>query len=284
MPELPEVETVVQALRPCLQGCLLTRVIVHDPRVLEIPPRSFTERLRKRHIQKVWRRGKWILITLDGHETILIQLRMTGQMLLVAPERDQHLRLFFELENGKGCWYYDTRCLGHITLLTAEQLEERVSERYLGPDALDISQSDLFGRLQSTKRNIKSTLLDQRVVSGIGNIYADEILFKMEVHPETPASGLNRNQVSQLRRAIRSVLRKAIKKGGSTLRDGQYQNVNGKPGYFQMEHCAYGREGEPCPRCEGTIARKRIHGLSSRSSYYCPLCQENPIGVSTIPK
>ena len=95
MPELPEVETVVQALRPCLQGCLLTRVIVHDPRVLEIPPRSFTERLRKRHIQKVWRRGKWILITLDGHETILIQLRMTGQMLLVAPESDKHLRLFF---------------------------------------------------------------------------------------------------------------------------------------------------------------------------------------------
>jgi formamidopyrimidine-DNA glycosylase len=273
MPELPEVESLVRVLRPALRGKHLAEVIVQDRRVLETSPQRLRRGLRGRRIDDVDRRGKWILVTLDSGNSLLIQLRMTGQVRLVPPEGDNHVRLEFHLAEGGRFWYSDTRCLGRVALLRPHDLADRLSPAHQGPDALEITPAELVRRLKATSRNIKSALLDQRVVAGIGNIYADESLHAAGLHPETHANRLSHAEVRRLRRAFRRILRSAIANGGSTLRDGRYQSAQGGNGTYQHRHRVYGREGEPCRRCATPIARKRIHGLINRSSYFCPQCQ-----------
>lgn len=273
MPELPEVETLVRVLRPALRGKHLAKVIVQDRRVLETSPQALRRGLRGRRIDDVRRRGKWILVNLDSDDCLLIQLRMTGQVRLVPPEGNNHVRLEFQLVEGDRFWYSDTRCLGRVALLKPMALAERLSAAHQGPDALSVSPTELSRRLKATSRTIKATLLDQRVVAGIGNIYADESLHAAGLHPETPANRLSPVQVRRLRRAFRRILRSAVEKGGSTLGDGRYQSAQGTAGKFQQQHRVYGREGEPCHRCGTAIARKRIRGLINRSCYFCPTCQ-----------
>ena len=273
MPELPEAETLVRALRPYLEGREIAKVIVQDRRVLETPPQRFRRCVRGRRIQRVWRRGKWIILSLDGGDAILIQLRMTGQVRLVPPQGNNYVRLEFQLRDGGTFWYSDTRCLGRVALLGAEELAERLSEAHQGPEAPEITLPELARRLGQTRRNIKSALLDQRVLAGIGNLYADEILHAAGLHPETPSPQLTPAELRRLHRSIGRILRAAINEGGSTLRDGRYQTAEGRRGNFQSKHRVYGREGEPCRQCRTLIARKRIRGLTSRSSYFCPKCQ-----------
>jgi formamidopyrimidine-DNA glycosylase len=273
MPELPEVETLVRVLRPALRGKHIAKVIVQDRRVLETSASALRRRLRGRRIEELARRGKWILVELDSGDSLLIQLRMTGQVRLVPPGGANYVRLEFHLAEGGRFWYSDTRCLGRVALLSPAALAQRLSPAHQGPDALAITPAELARRLKATSRNIKTTLLDQRVVAGIGNIYADESLHAAGLHPETPANRLSPADVRRLRRAFRRILRSAVRKGGSTLRDGRYESAQGTAGFFQQQHRVYGREGEPCRRCGTPISRKRIRGLINRSSYFCPTCQ-----------
>lgn len=273
MPELPEVETLVRAIAPRLAGRRIARVRVLDSRVLEQPASTFRRRVTGRRIERVWRRGKWVIVELDRGTSLLIQLRMTGQVRLVPPEGTNHVRLVLELSDRTRCWYCDTRCLGHVAALDREALSARLSEAHQGPEALEITLRQLSNRLRDSQRNVKTLLLDQRVVSGVGNLYADEILHAARLHPERKARTLSLAERRRLHRAIGGVLQTAIAHRGSTLRDGRYQTADGQDGEFQTRHRVYGREGQPCVRCGTPVARKRIRGLIGRSSYFCPACQ-----------
>lgn len=273
MPELPEVETLVREIRPALEGRRIDGVTIYDVRVLNVSKACFRRKVSGRRIERVWRRGKWIVIDLDSGDSLLIQLRMTGQIRLVPAKPPDHQRLEFRLDDGSRVWYCDTRCLGRVALLDPEQLAEAISEDHQGPEALEIEVADLSRRMKRTRRNIKPVLLDQRVLSGIGNIYADEILHAAGLHPERPAVELTPQECRRLHREIGRILRSAIQHGGSTLGDGRYQTAYGKRGGYQERHHVYGREGEPCPACQTPVVRKRIAGLTGRSSYFCPVCQ-----------
>lgn len=273
MPELPEVETLVRALRPALEGRRIEKVIVYDARVLAEPKPRFRRRVTGRRIERIWRRGKWIVVELDSGDSLLIQLRMTGQLRLVPSRPPDHRRLEFRFDDGTRAWYCDTRCLGRVAVLTADELTTALSEAHQGPEALDIGLSELTGRLRRTRRNIKPLLIDQRAISGIGNLYADEILHAAGLHPERAACDLTASECRRLHTAICRVLRWAIAHGGSTLGDGRYQTAFGEQGGFQQRHRVYAREGKPCPTCKTPVVRKRIAGLIGRSSYFCPVCQ-----------
>ena len=273
MPEMPEVETLVRAIRPALEGRRIDRVDVVDARVLATSKAEFRRQVTRRRIERVWRRGKWIVIDLDSGDAVLVQLRMTGQVRLVPAKAPDHRRLELRLDDGTRVWYCDTRCLGRVSVLNADELREALSPAHQGPEALEIERDELNERLKRTRRNIKPFLIDQRAISGIGNLYADEVLHAARLHPERPACDLTASERRRLHQAIGQILRLAVEHGGSTLRDGRYQTAYGEQGGFQQRHRVYGREGKPCPQCGTPVVRKRIAGLVGRSSYFCPACQ-----------
>ncbi|GAC1468303.1 MAG: bifunctional DNA-formamidopyrimidine glycosylase/DNA-(apurinic or apyrimidinic site) lyase [Isosphaeraceae bacterium] len=275
MPELPEVETMVRGLRPAMEGRYIRQARVLDPFLLQPQtPREFTRRLRGALVHAVDRRGKWVVISLAHQRGIIvIQPRMTGGFWLVPPRRPDHVRLMFQMDGTCGIvWFCDNRRLGKIAWYAGQEQAEQAFQRSQGPDALEIERSDLAARLLRTHRGIKSTIMDQKVLAGIGNIYADEVLFHARVHPERKASELTALEVRRLHGAIGRVLREAIVAEGSSF-DAGYRTVLGLEGGFLTRNAMYGRGGEPCPRCRGVILKTRIAGLIGRSSHYCPRCQ-----------
>ena len=193
MPELPEVETMVRGLRPAMTSMRIEQVVVHDPFLLRpLPPSEFEARVGGATVSSVARRGKWVVIALDEHRgTIVIQPRMTGGFWLIHPDRPHHVRLTFRLSApGKTVWFCDNRRLGKIAWYADEAAAEAAFERSQGPDALEIEAHDLKARLKKTARAIKPTLMDQKVLAGIGNIYADECLYRARLHPERQSSRL----------------------------------------------------------------------------------------------
>jgi len=284
MPELPEVETMVRGLRPALQGRLVERMEVHDPFLLQgCDATEFERRGRMVHVAEVARRGKWVAITLSDHRgMIVIQPRMTGGFWLVQPPRSEHIRLTFRLAKPEAMiWYCDTRRLGKIHwFANAEQAAEAFARSH-GPDALEITRNDLTARLRRTRRGIKPALMDQKVLAGIGNIYADEILFAARIHPERNASRLSRDELARLHLAIGETLMTAIAAEGSSF-DAGYRTVLGLEGGFLARNATYGRAGEPCRRCGQPIEKTRIAGLIGRPTYFCPTCQprRRPRGAS----
>jgi formamidopyrimidine-DNA glycosylase len=204
---------------------------------------------------------------------IVIQPRMTGGFWLVPPDRPGHVRLTFHLERPeRAVWYCDNRRLGRIAWFADAGAAEYAFARSHGPDALEIGRDELAARLSRTKRAIKPTLMDQKVLAGIGNIYADEILFRARVHPERPASTLSGAEVARIHGAIADVLDEAIRAEGSSF-DANYRNVLGLEGGFLAQNAMYGRGGQPCPVCGGAILKTRIAGLIGRPTHYCPHCQ-----------
>jgi formamidopyrimidine-DNA glycosylase len=198
---------------------------------------------------------------------------MTGGFWLVRPERSDHIRLSFRLKrSGETVCYCDQRRLGRIAWFADADEAERAFARSHGPDALAITCEDLATRLAQTRRGIKPTLLDQKVLAGVGNIYADEILFRSRIHPERPAAALKAAELGRLHDALRAVLTEAIAAEGSSF-DRNYRTVLGREGGFLRQNAVYGKQGEACPSCGGLVVKTAIAGLIGRPTYYCPRCQ-----------
>ena len=275
MPELPEVETMVRGIRPALQGRRLRRLEVRDAHLVQgCDAKELEQRGKGATVEQVGRRGKWVVLTLAGNAGIIvIQPRMTGGFWLIPPERPEHIRLLFHLDGPHPTvWFCDTRRLGKIIWHANAVDAERAFVASHGPDALLITRDELAQRLSRTRRGIKPTLMDQKIVAGIGNIYADEILFRSRIHPERVAADLKRADLDRLHVAIGSILRTAIEAEGSSF-DAGYRTVLGLEGGFLAQNAMYGRAGEPCPGCSSPIQKTRIAGLIGRPTYYCASCQ-----------
>ncbi len=281
MPELPEVETVVRGLRASLIGGTVTEVKIHwSGSIGASDPELFAQRLTGRTVTGVGRRGKWIVIDLDDGQTLLIHLRMTGQLLLEPPEcpedkdreRD-YTRVVFLLSESPGrergrLRFSDMRKFGRLIL--TDDPSDVLGE--LGPEPLaDDFTVERFERMLAERRGrIKSLLLNQRFLAGLGNIYVNEALWQARIHPLRPADSLSSEEVEKLHRAIRSLLRAAIIEGGTTLENGNFKQTNGEAGEFAGQLLIYGREGEPCGCCGTPIERIRV---GQRGTYVCPECQ-----------
>jgi len=276
MPELPEVETVVRSLEKNLAGLIITSVNILMPKIIRYPkPENFVEQLVGRQIQKkLGRRGKYILIHLSGGLTLVIHLRMTGR--LVYCEKDypveKHTHVIFHLDNGKQLRFSDIRQFGRMQLVPSAGIEALAGIKDLGPEPLDenFTREYLKKELRRRRTRIKPLLLDQEFIAGLGNIYADEALFRAKVHPERLAADLNAREVAALHKGIVEVISGGIEHRGTTFRD--YVDGEGRSGSFQYHLKVYNREGLPCSRCGSPITRIKVAG---RSSYFCPSCQKN---------
>ena len=269
MPELPEVETVVRSLLPHLPG---RRIVAAEFTSRHVTPgnrAALARKLAGRTIRSVARRGKYILIPLD-EGTLTVHLGMTGQLLL-DPLPTDHTYGIFHLDTGV-LVYRDPRQFGSITLVTHRSdgsMRGNQALRRLGPEPLEITFAEFETRLKTRKIRMKALLLDQTFLAGIGNIYADEILYAAKVHPLAIAARLSTPRVALVHQAMRDILTLAIEHGGSSISD--YVNAAGERGWFQMLHNAYGREGEPCLRCGGIIKRVLV---AQRGTHFCPQCQK----------
>ena len=276
MPELPEVETIARSLAPRIAGRRIAAVdLVYRP-LLRTGGRKALEAMRGRRIIRVRRRGKMLLVECEGGRTLVFHLKMTGQFLFAAEgtPRDKHVRLAVRFEDGRDeLRFRDVRKFGFLLCLEGEPERACGELACLGPEPLEVGLPEFRAILEARKGRIKSLLLDQTRIAGIGNIYADETLFGARVHPETPASSLRAEAVERLYLAMRKILASAVEAGGSTLTDAGYHDANGNAGDFQFSHKVYDRKGEPCLVCGTPIRVKRI---GDRSSHFCPRCQRKP--------
>lgn len=278
MPELPEVETVRSDLRPSLTGRRLVGVVATGQRSLRRlgGPGPLVEATLGATVRGVDRHGKYLLVRLDRPAVLVVHLGMSGQLRLVDPSAAEipHTHVRWRLDNGSELCFVDPRTFGEVFVAHSGPGASRlpVELAHLGPDALDGigGPASLARRLEGHRRRIKPVLLDQRVVAGIGNIYADEILWASRIAPDRPAGGLSPGELRRLRVALRSVLLAAIEHRGSSIADRQYRDLSGAVGGHQLHHQAYGREGLACGRCGEPIRRVREYG---RSTFSCPRCQ-----------
>jgi len=282
MPELPEVETVRRGLEPVMTGQRITGADIRRPDLRWPFPKDMSARLTGARIMRLRRRSKYILADLDRGETLLIHLGMSGRMVVqgaqlgvffherAAPEKHDHVVL--GLENGARIMFNDPRRFGAMDLLETAGAEDHPLLRHLGPEPLgNAFHGDyLQGQLRNRMTPIKSALLDQKIVAGLGNIYVCEALFRAGIHPARKAARIGAGRVATLVPIIRDVLSEAIEAGGSSLRD--FRQADGDLGYFQHRFRVYGREGAPCvtPECPD-IVRRIVQ--SGRSSFYCAKCQ-----------
>jgi formamidopyrimidine-DNA glycosylase len=291
MPELPEVETVARTLRQTILGRRIQSVrlgktdFIDDPAALE-------QHLPGRRIEQVERYGKFMLLRLsekdrtaaepenptDAQASLLVHLGMTGHLAPATPAEPaaKHTHVWLELDDGRQLRYTDPRRFGRMAFLSGTLLNEELVR--FGAEPLEITDDEFVRRIRSRKARIKALLLDQSVLRGVGNIYADESLWRAKIHPARLGKSITRDQARVLRRALQDVLRKAISLNGSSISD--FLDPDGEPGSYQMHHRAYGREGKPCFRCRATIRRTIVAG---RSSFYCPRCQHAPRAVRPLP-
>ena len=286
MPELPEVETVRRGLAPVLDGARLERVEARRPDLRFPLPDGFVQRLTGARIGTLSRRAKYLLAPLDRGDILVMHLGMTGRFeietsgvsqrpgdfLRASPPDPKHAHVVFVTDRGDRVTFFDPRRFGYMDLIAAEAFAAHAWFANLGPEPLGGAFDAKYLRqaLAGRRQSIKATLLDQRVVAGLGNIYVCEVLHRIGVAPERPAGELKPKTLAALVEAVGVVLGEAIAAGGSTLRD--YAGADGALGYFQHQLKVYGREGEACPTplCRGAVARIVQGG---RSSFYCPACQ-----------
>ena len=284
MPELPEVEVVRRGLQAQVVGTTITAVRVHHPRAVrrhEPGPADLTARLLDAKITGTDRRGKYLWLTLDGpgcdDQALVVHLGMSGQMLLGEVPNAGHLRIAAVLDDGTVLSFVDQRTFGGwllAELVTVDGSVVPAPVAHLARDPLD-SRFDIDAVVSVLRRKhsaIKRQLLDQTVVSGIGNIYADEALWRAKVNGARLADTLTRRRLAEVLEAAAEVMRDALAQGGTSF-DSLYVNVNGQSGYFDRSLNVYGREGEHCRRCGAVIHREKF---MNRSSFYCPRCQPRP--------
>ena len=284
MPELPEVETIARGLAQRVTGDVIESVwLGSKPEPLKSPARVIADTLENARIASVHRQGKHIVFELerDGgrrksktrnfktvaseHAQWIVHLGMTGQLLVTNPDADlaKHTHAVAKLASGRELRFVDPRRFGRLCVIRGEQFEAG------GAEPLEVELETFIRLFRGRKTPIKSALLNQKLLRGVGNIYADEALFRAGIRPRRRASTITRAQFEKLYRSVQQVLKEAIEAGGSSVND--YVDSNGDPGSFQFQHRVYGREGEPCLVCETPIKRVVIGG---RSSHYCPNCQK----------
>jgi formamidopyrimidine-DNA glycosylase len=287
MPELPEVETVARQLDPELSGRRIERLEVLDARWSRpVDPGELSAAVSGRTVEGLGRRGKYLLLALDGGQTLVMHLRMTGNLVLVEDERKldpsegrrlyegerstsaRHLRARFVLEDGRELWFTDPRRFGEASLVDDDKLGERFARLGVEPLSDEFTAEGLGASAAGRTAPLKSFLLDQSRVAGVGNIYADEALFRARLHPLSPAGSMRPEHHEALRDAIVAALEAGLDGGGASIDD--YRDGRGERGTMQDEFLVHTREGEPCPSCGGPIARIVVGG---RSTYYCPSCQ-----------
>jgi formamidopyrimidine-DNA glycosylase len=278
MPELPEVEVVRMGLAEHVVGRRIQKVTVHHPRSVRrhAPgPVDFADRLAGVKIAGAERRGKYLWLPLDGGDAVLAHLGMSGQMLIAGPdvEEPRHLRISFDLDNGTRLLFADQRIFGGMSI--SDHGAELPSEiAHIARDPLDalFDPSDFRARLRRRQTGVKRALLDQSLVSGVGNIYADEALWRTPLHYARNTRHLRTREIDDLLHHLSAVMLEALAQGGTSF-DTLYVNVNGESGYFERSLAVYGQEGEPCRRCGTPIRREPF---MNRSSYRCPSCQPRP--------
>jgi formamidopyrimidine-DNA glycosylase len=280
MPELPEVEVVRRGLAAHATGRTISAVRVHHPRAVrrhEAGPADLTARLLGTQVTGTGRRGKYLWLTLDDGSALVVHLGMSGQMLLGEVPNENHLRIAALLDDGTALSFVDQRTFGGwmlADLVTVDGTDVPIPVAHLARDPLDpkFNRDGVVTVLRRKHSEIKRQLLDQTVVSGIGNIYADEALWRARINGARPASSLTRAKLGELLDAAADVMTDALGQGGTSF-DSLYVNVNGESGYFERSLDAYGREGEPCRRCGAVMRREKF---MNRSSFYCPKCQPRP--------
>jgi len=271
MPELPEVETIARTLEPVVRGRVIAEVELLYRPLLRRGGRKDLDALRGQRVLGVRRRGKMLLIACEGGRTLVFHLKMTGQFLFAGgtEPRDKHTRLVMRFEDGANeLVFRDIRKFGFLLCLEGDPMAACGELACLGPEPLEVGFAEFAALIARRKGRIKSLLLDQTVIAGIGNIYADEMLFEARIHPETSASSLGKKTVERLCDSMKKILTLAIAEKGSTLQD--YRDAEGKAGNFQFFHKVYDRKGESCVVCGTPVRMKRIGG---RSSHFCPQCQ-----------
>ena len=286
MPELPEVETVRRGLLSSLEGHRITHVLARRPDLRFPLPDHFKERLEGARVADLRRRAKYLRAELDTGETLVMHLGMTGRFEVEehgrsltpgafarpAPAEAKHAHVVFDTDAGRRLTYFDARRFGFMGLVPTAHIEAHPWFAGMGPEPLgpDFTAAALAGALKDRVQAVKTLLLDQRVVAGLGNIYVCEALHRARISPLKAGGEVPRAKLAGLVETIRAVLEEAIEAGGSTLRD--FQAADGSLGYFQHRFRAYGREDEPCltPGCRGVVRRKVQGG---RSTFYCPECQ-----------
>lgn len=282
MPELPEVETVARGLDKRVAGDLIESVWLGEkPEPLKSPATEIVSVLERSRIEHVRRVGKHIVFDLTGKSgegrkatptraQWIVHLGMTGQLLIASPQLElaKHTHAVLKLASGRELRFVDPRRFGRLAVV---RIEERDGTGFAAPgdEPLDAKIDDFVTLFRHRKTPIKSALLNQKLLSGVGNIYADESLFRAKVRPRRRAASLTRDELNKLHRGLRDVLQQAIKLGGSSVSD--YVDAEGREGFFQLKHRVYGRENKPCLVCKTPIKRVIIAG---RSSHYCPHCQK----------
>lgn len=281
MPELPEVETVRRGLHSHLAGQTVESVEVLHPRAIRrhlAGPKDFEARLTGRRFAAPRRRGKFLWLPVDADEALVAHLGMSGQFRVCErgdhEEVGPHVRVRLLLANGADVRFVDQRTFGGLTIHPVDDqgIPRSVQHIALDPFDPDYDRDAVVARLRLRRTELKRALLDQQVVSGIGNIYADEALWRARIHFARPTDALTRAQGRRVLDAAREVMAEALEHGGTSF-DALYVNVNGESGYFDRSLDAYGREGEPCARCGTPIRRV---AFANRSSFYCPSCQPAP--------
>jgi formamidopyrimidine-DNA glycosylase len=278
MPELPEVETIRSRLAPALAGRRFSGVSILDERLTRPePPDVVAAELRGERVADVRRRGKYLIFEFESGRHLLVHLRMTGGFQHPTPtssDTDPHRRALIRLDDGSDVAYRDVRRFGTWLVLEPGELEHYLDARIGGEPLEQTFTAAAFGKALAGRRApVKSALLDQRAVAGVGNIYADEALWFARIHPLRPAGGLSQADVAALRRGIRNALRRGLERQGATLRD--YRNPDGKAGRMQLDFHVYGRTGESCDRCGTPIEKIRVAG---RGTWFCPACQRGDVG------
>ncbi|MBI1216115.1 MAG: bifunctional DNA-formamidopyrimidine glycosylase/DNA-(apurinic or apyrimidinic site) lyase [Alphaproteobacteria bacterium] len=280
MPELPEVETVCRGLEKALAGQKIAEVRLNR-KGLRIPFPAGLKRLGGAKILSVGRRAKYILMPLDTGQTVILHLGMSGRMVITpegahyAPEKHDHMLL--RMKNGTQVTFNDPRRFGLVDITPTNDVEKHRLFSHLGPEPLEkaFDADFLAEKLKGRKTDIKIAIMDQKIVVGVGNIYASEALFRAGIDPRRKAGALKRPEVEKLVAAIRAVLKAAIKAGGSSLRD--YVQTDGELGYFQHRWAVYGKEGKPCKGCTCDAAKTGgIHRIvqGARATFFCPVKQK----------
>jgi formamidopyrimidine-DNA glycosylase len=274
LPELPEVEVIALHLKSRLSGQTVCSFRIVYPPILRDTDIAELMSIRGRKVNDVRRRGKYIVMETDGEMQLLFHLKMTGQFLFCLPQepwdRHTHLGLAFA-ENPVELRFRDVRKFGFVSCLSGRNGSLIKALSQLGPEPLDIRRDHFIKLFRGRKARMKSLLLNQSFLAGIGNIYADEILFQAKIHPALPANLVDDEELLRAWEAMNHILRRAIVHRGSSIRD--FVDADGREGSYQQKHQVYGREGLPCPVCSHEISRLRIGG---RSSFTCPECQKLP--------
>src|SRR5918998_3469332 len=276
MPELPEVETIRRQLAPALEGRRLERIDVRDPRWCDpAPPEAVADALNGRLVEGLGRRGKYLVVSFEDDVHLVMHLRMTGNLLLVPADAEEpgHLRVVMDLDDGNRLFFVDVRRFGTgDVLLGSDALAEYFASR-LGVEPLDanFTAEALRAMARGRKQPVKAFLLTQERIAGVGNIYADEALFRARIHPLKQVGTLKRDQIEALRAGVVESLELGIDSKGASIDD--YRHVDGARGTFQDRFVVYSRAGEPCARCGTPIEKLRAAG---RGTYVCPSCQRRP--------